>query len=176
MEQRSKRMNPMRMSNALLFAATLVGCTHQAWAQQHSPSAQPMVAQAPQTGAPPQPSASPAAAVAHGDMHAPTIFTLRSGIAQGRMVYLGVGGEIDGKVNPMLVVHEGEVVQINLINGEGAEHDIVIDQYAARSDRVLGIGASSTLAFTADKTRRIHLLLLDRGPSRGRDGGSHPSG
>src|SRR6516165_5885537 len=63
-----------------------------------------------------------------------------------------VGGEIDGKVNPMLVVHEGETVQINLINGEGAEHDIVIDQYAARSDRVLGIGASSTLAFTADKT------------------------
>jgi hypothetical protein len=58
-------------------------------------------------------------------MHAPTIFTLRSGIAQGRMVYLGVGGEIDRKVNPMLIVHEGETVQINLINGEGAEHDIV---------------------------------------------------
>src|SRR5262249_1226113 len=151
MEQRSKRMNPMRMWNALLFAATLVGCAHQAWAQ-HSHSAQPMVAQAPQTGASPQPSASPAAAVAHGDMHAPTIFTVGCGNGQGRMVYLGVGGEIDGKVNPMLVVHEGEVVQINLINGEGAEHDIVIDQYAARSDRVLGIGASSTLAFTADKT------------------------
>jgi len=123
----------MRMWNALLFAATLVGCTHQAWAQQHSHSAQPMVAQAP---APPQSPASPPAAMAHGDTHAPTIFTLRSGIAQGRMVYLGVGGDIDGKVNPMLVVHGGETVQINLINGEGAEHDIVIDQYAARSDRV----------------------------------------
>ncbi len=140
----------MRMLNALLFAATLVGCTHQAWAQQHSHAAQPMVAQAPQTPAPAQTSAPPPAA--HGDMHTPTIFTLRSGIAQGRMVYLGVGGDIDGKVNPMLVVHEGETVQINLINGEGAEHDIVIDQYAARSDRVLGIGASSTLAITADKT------------------------
>jgi nitrite reductase (NO-forming) len=55
-------------------------------------------------------------------MHAPTIFTLRSGIAQGRMVYIGVGGDIDGKVNPMLSVHEGETVQINLINGEGAQH------------------------------------------------------
>src|SRR5262245_10414804 len=153
MERRSKRMDSMRMLNALLFAATLVGCAHQAWAQQHSHSAQPLVAQAPQTPAPPQTSASPpAAAMAHGDMHAPTIFTLRSGIAQGRMVYLGVGGDIDGKVNPMLVVHEGETVQINLIDGEGAEHDIVIDQYAARSDPVLGIGASSTLAFKADKT------------------------
>jgi nitrite reductase (NO-forming) len=48
-------------------------------------------------------------------------------------------------------VHEGEVVQINLINGEGAEHDVVVDQYAARSDRVLGKGASSTLSFTADR-------------------------
>src|SRR6516164_3942065 len=152
MEQRSERINSMRMLNALLFAVTLVGCTHQAWAQQHSHSSPPVVAQAPQAGAPAQTSASPPAAMAHGDMHAPTIFTLRSGIAQGRMVYLGVGGEIDGKVNPMLVVHEGEIVQINLINGEGAEHDIVIDQYAARSDRVLGIGASSTLAFTADRT------------------------
>jgi nitrite reductase (NO-forming) len=79
-------------------------------------------------------------------------FTRPSGIAQGRMVYIGVGGEIEGAVNPMLMVHEGEIVQINLINGEGAEHDIVIDQYAARSDRVVGIGASSTLALTADKT------------------------
>ena len=38
------------------------------------------------------------------------------------MVYIGVGGDIDGKVNPMLSVHEGETVQINLINGEGAQH------------------------------------------------------
>src|SRR6516165_2096129 len=103
MERRSKRIDAMRMLNALLFAATIVGCAHHSWAQQHSHSAQPMVARAPQTPAPRPPSASPpAAAMAHGDMHAPTIFTLRSGIAQGRMVYLGVGGEIDGKVNPML--------------------------------------------------------------------------
>jgi nitrite reductase (NO-forming) len=144
---------------ALLFAATLVGWSLQAWAQQqHSHSAvvaqsatapQPRQAQVP---APSQaPSSPPAAAMAHGDMHAPTVFTLRSGIAQGKMVYIGVGGDIDGKVNPTLMVHEAETVQINLINGEGAEHDIVVDQYAARSDRILGPGASSTLAFTADK-------------------------
>ena len=87
-----------------------------------------------------------------GDMHAPTSFTLRSGIAEGRMVYIGVGADINGKVNPTLMVHEGETVQINLINGEGAEHDIVVDGYASRSDRVLGKDASSTLSFTADKT------------------------
>ena len=65
--------------------------------------------------------------------HNPTIFTLRTGIASGRMVYIGVGGDIDGQVNPTLMVHEGELVQINLINGEGADHDVVIDQSAARS-------------------------------------------
>ncbi|HET9716265.1 MAG TPA: copper-containing nitrite reductase [Pseudolabrys sp.] len=100
-----------------------------------------------QSQSPPAP-----APAAMGDMHAPTSFTLRSGIADGRMVYIGVGGELDGKVNPTLTVHEGETVQIILINGEGAEHDIVVDQYAARSDRVQAKGASSTLSFTADKS------------------------
>ena len=95
--------------------------------------------------------ATPAAPL-HGDMHAPRIFTLRTGIAEGRMVFLGAGGGIDGQVNPTLKVHEGETVQINLVNGEGAEHDIVIDQYGSRSDRVIGKNASSSLSFTANKT------------------------
>ena len=34
-------------------------------------------------------------------------YTLRSGIAEGRMVYIGVGGAIDGKVNPVLTAAEG---------------------------------------------------------------------
>jgi nitrite reductase (NO-forming) len=152
----------MRTIKALLCAAIFMGWScagwpYQAWGQQqHShPSAVAQSVIAPQpnpTPASPQtvPPA-PAGAMAHGDMHAPTIFTLRSGIAQGRMVYLGVGGDIDGKVNPTLMVHEGEIVQINLINGEGAEHDVVVDQYAARTNLVLGLGASSALSFTADK-------------------------
>jgi nitrite reductase (NO-forming) len=68
------------------------------------------------------------------------------------MVFIGVGGDIEGQVNPKLMVHEGETVQINLINGEGAEHDIVVDQYGARSERVIGKGASTTFAFLADRT------------------------
>jgi nitrite reductase (NO-forming) len=86
------------------------------------------------------------------DMHAPLVFTLRTGVADGRMVFIGVGGDINGVVNPRLVVHESETVQINLVNGEGAEHDIVIDQYGARSNRVVGKGASSAVTFTAAKT------------------------
>ncbi|HVX37571.1 MAG TPA: copper-containing nitrite reductase [Hyphomicrobium sp.] len=83
--------------------------------------------------------------------HAPIIFTLRTGIAEGRMVYIGVGGDIDHKVNPTLTVHEGETVQINLVNGEGAQHDAVIEQYAARSAVVSGKNASSTFSFVANK-------------------------
>src|SRR5665213_2887530 len=51
-------------------------------------------------------------------------YTLRTGIAEGRMVFIGVGGTIDGQVNPVLSAAEGQGVQITLINGEGAEHDI----------------------------------------------------
>ncbi len=79
-------------------------------------------------------------------------YTLRSGIAEGRMVYLGVGGSIEGKVNPVLTAAEGQVVQLTLINGEGAEHDIVFADQNARSPRVTGKGASTTIAFRAGKS------------------------
>jgi nitrite reductase (NO-forming) len=79
-------------------------------------------------------------------------YTLRSGIAEGRMVYVGVGGAIDGKVNPVLTAAEGQVVELTLINGEGAEHDIVFPDQSAKSPRVTGKGASTTIAFRAEKT------------------------
>ncbi|MFY9788752.1 MAG: copper-containing nitrite reductase [Pseudolabrys sp.] len=80
-------------------------------------------------------------------------YTLRTGIAEGRMVFIGVGGAIDGQVNPVLSAAEGQGVQITLINGEGAEHDIVFaDQEAtARSAHITGKGASTNIAFRASK-------------------------
>lgn len=83
--------------------------------------------------------------------HAAIAFTLKTGIANGRMVFIGVGGDIDRQINPTLMVHEGETIQVNLINGEGAEHDVVIDQYAARSAIVVGKNASSSFSFVAGK-------------------------
>jgi nitrite reductase (NO-forming) len=79
-------------------------------------------------------------------------YTLRSGIADGRMAYVGQGGAIDGKVNPILTAVEGQVVQLTLINGEGAEHDIVFPDQNTTSPRVTGKGASTTIAFRADKS------------------------
>jgi nitrite reductase (NO-forming) len=77
------------------------------------------------------------------------MFTLRTGIAQGKMVYIGKGGSIDGQVNPMLSVHEGDIVQFTIVNGEGAEHDIALPELHAMSQRVTGPGACNTLVFHA---------------------------
>jgi nitrite reductase (NO-forming) len=79
-------------------------------------------------------------------------YTLRSGIAEGKMVFLGVGGSIDGKTNPVLTAAEGQVVQLTLINGEGTEHDIVFPDQDAKSPRVNGKGASTTIVFRATKS------------------------
>ena len=88
------------------------------------------------------------AAMSHAMPNA--MFTLRTGIAQGKMVYIGKGGTIDGQVNPTLTVHEGDIVQITIVNGEGAEHDIVLPELHALSQRVTGPSASSTLVFHAN--------------------------
>lgn len=81
--------------------------------------------------------------------HADTRFTLSTGIANGKMVFIGKGGAIDGQINPTLTVPEGAVVQITLINGEGAEHDIALPDLHVASQRVIGPGASSALVFRA---------------------------
>ena len=99
------------------------------------------------------------------DMHAPTVFTLRSGVSEGRLVYFGVGGDINGVVNPSLLVHEGETVQINLINGEGAEHDIVVDQVRGAFEPGRRQGRQQRRNLHRVKDRRIRLLLLGARPS-----------
>jgi nitrite reductase (NO-forming) len=65
------------------------------------------------------------------------------------MVFIGSGGAINSQVNPTLNVHEGDIVQITLINGEGAEHDVAVPDFRAVSQRVVGPGASSTFVFQA---------------------------
>lgn len=142
---------------ALIAAVASILFLSPAFAQTHQHGAAADVTKQAQTetaspvAEPPSPNPAAAGDSAAVSYHNPRTFTLKTGIAAGRMVYIGVGGEIDGKVNPTLMVHEGELVQINLINGEGAEHDVVIDQYGARSSIVVGKNASSTFSFTASK-------------------------
>jgi nitrite reductase (NO-forming) len=102
-------------------------------------------------GAAPPPAANLAPAPGPGSYEPEVRYTLRTGIAEGRMVYIGVGGVIDGKVNPTLTASVGQGAQITLINGEGAEHDIAFPDQGARSQRVSGAGGSTTIAFRATK-------------------------
>ncbi len=79
-------------------------------------------------------------------------FRLRTELADGKMAFVGVGGAIDGIVNPPLRVAEGEVVQVTLINNDNVEHDVVFPEFDAGTDKVARKGASSVTVFRADKS------------------------
>ncbi len=84
--------------------------------------------------------------------YTPTVrFRLRTELAEGKLAFVGVGGDIEGLVNPTLHVAEGAVVQVGLVNGDGIEHDAVFPDFKAGTDRVNRKGASSVTVFRADK-------------------------
>jgi nitrite reductase (NO-forming) len=76
---------------------------------------------------------------------------LRTELGEGKMAFVGVGGEIEGIVNPVLRVNVGDVVQVTLVNNDGIDHDVVFPDFKAATDRVSRKGASSVTVFRADK-------------------------
>jgi nitrite reductase (NO-forming) len=78
-------------------------------------------------------------------------YTFRTHIGREGMVFVGVGGAIDKVVNPKLKVPANAIVQITLINDDGAEHDIAIPEFKTSSDHVAAKGASSVIVFRASK-------------------------
>ena len=83
--------------------------------------------------------------------HPDVRITLRTNIGPKGMTYVGVGNGIDGVDNPTLQVALGTVVQITLIDGDGAEHNIAVPDFGASSDHVLAKDASTVIVFRADK-------------------------
>jgi nitrite reductase (NO-forming) len=73
--------------------------------------------------------------------------TLTTGIAGGKLVFIGVGGDIDGVINPDLTFQPGQVVQLTLINGDGTQHDLIAPDLGAATDIVTELGASSGTVF-----------------------------
>ena len=78
-------------------------------------------------------------------------YHLESALQDGKMIYLGVGGEVDGQVNPDLKANPGDTVKLTLTSGEGAQHNFVIDEFNAKSEDVIGAGSSVTLEFMPDR-------------------------
>jgi nitrite reductase (NO-forming) len=74
-------------------------------------------------------------------------YTLQSGVADGKMVFIGKGGDIDGQTNPDLKANVGDTVKVTLISGDGAMHNIHFDGVDKQSEDVVGKDKSVTLEF-----------------------------
>lgn len=89
---------------------------------------------------------------------ADVVFTLRTSIADGKLVFVGVTGNITDQVNPDLRVPEGAVVQINLVNDDGAIHDIAVPEFNVKSDNITGKGSATAVVFRATKSGEFEYL------------------
>jgi len=78
-------------------------------------------------------------------------YELKTGLADGKMVFIGVGGEIDGVINPPLKAKAGDIVEIKLVSGEGSEHNFAMPDFDVDSPHVNGQGSSITIDFGVDK-------------------------
>jgi len=76
-----------------------------------------------------------------------TVFTLKTIAGDGKLLYIGMGGEIDGIINPDLVVQPGAVVRIVLINGDGMVHDLFLPDFNAKTEYVKKISDQAEMVF-----------------------------
>lgn len=77
-------------------------------------------------------------------------YELKSAMQDGKMVFVGMGGSIDGVVNPTLQAKVGDIVSLTLMSGEGAEHNFALPDLNVDSPHVLGQGKTITVTFGVD--------------------------
>jgi nitrite reductase (NO-forming) len=80
-------------------------------------------------------------------------FTLKTITNHGGLAYEGVGGNIDGLVNPDLNVQPGDVVRVILINGDGMPHDLYLPDFDVKSEYVSKIGDQTEIIFEVGDTQ-----------------------
>lgn len=78
-------------------------------------------------------------------------YTLKTASEGGQLLFIGVGGEIDGQVNPDLGASLGDTVAITLLNDDGRFHDIVITEFDAATSVFGEIGQEETIEFVVDQ-------------------------
>lgn len=78
--------------------------------------------------------------------------TLSTAIQEGRFAFVGVGGGIDGAINPPIHLRAGDVARVVLVNGDGAQHDFVAPDFHAHSEHIHGSGTETTVVLKAGKT------------------------
>ncbi len=65
------------------------------------------------------------------------------------MAYEGVGGSIDGQINPLLTANVGDTVRITLINGDPVLHDLLIDEFSINTGQLTAADQTATVEFVA---------------------------
>jgi nitrite reductase (NO-forming) len=86
------------------------------------------------------------------DHGATVTYDLRTVARDGGLDFVGVGGDIDGQVNPSLHAAVGDLVVVNLVNEEPSEHDITFPDFDAHSDHLRGLGSQTMVQFIATKS------------------------
>jgi nitrite reductase (NO-forming) len=74
-------------------------------------------------------------------------FTLQTIINDGGLAYIGMGGEIDGVINPDLVVQPGDAVRLILVNGDGMLHDLFLPDFDAKTSGISKINERTEIIF-----------------------------
>jgi nitrite reductase (NO-forming) len=80
---------------------------------------------------------------------ADVVFTLKTGLVDGRMAFVGAGGEIEGVTNPDLTARAGEIIRLVIINGDDMLHDLAIPDLNVQSPLVTGREQAAELTFQA---------------------------
>lgn len=80
-------------------------------------------------------------------------YTLKAilGTSTPPMAFLGVGGSIDGLINPELTAKVGDTVSITLINGDAIQHDLTIDEFNVTTGPLIAKDETVVITFVADK-------------------------
>lgn len=97
--------------------------------------------------------AAPSAAVVEVAQAAKVVeYTVRTQLGGEKpMAFVGVGGEIEGVVNPQLVAAVGDTVRITIINGDPILHDLRIDELGVASEQLTTDEQSTTVEFVANR-------------------------
>lgn len=86
------------------------------------------------------------------DTAAPAVidYTLRTILGQiPAMAFQGVGGAIDGQINPLLTANVGDTVHITVINSDPVMHDLTITEFNVSTGELLDDEQTVTIEFAA---------------------------
>lgn len=90
--------------------------------------------------------------VGYGEAATPTVveYTLRTVLGQTPpMAFQGVGGSIDGQINPLLTANVGDTVRITLINGDPIVHNLAITEFNVATGDLIADEETVTVEFIA---------------------------